>query len=125
MKSVMIVVLVGGLTLVSGVSAMEMMDSGAMMKKDTMVTGSMNPHSDGLILKDTMMKDDKMMMAKDYARMSTASLAKSRGYNWSKDRAMLATQASITGYSGTMKQNLMIRTYLMGMMKDDKMKMPK
>jgi hypothetical protein len=125
MKSVMIVVLVGGLTLVSGVSAMEMMDSGAMMKKDTMVTGSMNPHSDGLILKDTMMKDDKMMMVKDYARMSTASLAKSMGYNWSKDRAMLATQASITGYSGTMKQNLMIRTYLMGMMKDDKMKMPK
>jgi hypothetical protein len=117
MKSAMIAVLISGLTLVSGVSAMEMMDSGTMMHKDTMMSGSMDK---------TMMKDDKMMTKdmmtmKDYNRMSTAMLAKAMGYTWQTDRAMLATKAGITGYRGTAKQNLAIRIYLMGMMKDKMM----
>jgi hypothetical protein len=114
MKSAMIVVLLAGLTLVSGVSAMTMTDD-AMMKKD----GAMTSES----MDKSMMKDDKMMagdamMMKKQNAMSTALLAKSMGYTWSKDRATLATKAGITGYRGTSKQNLMIRTYLMGMMKD-------
>lgn len=124
----MIAVLVGGLTLVSGVSAMTMTDSGTMMKDDKMMThdkmtsGSM----DKTMMKDTMMKDDKMMMKdamtmKSYNRMSTAALAKAMGYTWSKDRAMLAEKAGIVGYRGTKTQNLAIRTYLMGMMKDKMM----
>jgi hypothetical protein len=124
MKNAMIAVLLAGLTLVSGVSAMEMMDSGSMMKDDKMMmSGSM----DKTMMKDTMKMDDKMMMAKDtmtmksYNRMSTAALAKSMGYTWRTDRAMLATQAGIVGYRGTKTQNLAIRAYLMGMMKDKMM----
>jgi hypothetical protein len=121
MKSAMIAVLTAGLTLVSGVSAMTMTDSGTMMKDDKMMSGSMT-HSDTMMKKDTMMKDTMTM--KSYNRMSTAALAKAMGYTWRTDRAMLATKAGITGYRGTLKQNLMIRTYLMGMMKD-KMTMAK
>jgi hypothetical protein len=130
MKSAMIAVLAAGLTLVSGVSAMTMTDSGTMMKDDKMMSGSMT-HSDTMMKKDTMMKDtmkmdDKMMMKdtmsmKSYNRMSTAALAKAMGYTWRTDRVMLAEKAGITGYKGTLKQNLMIRTYLMGMMKDKMM----
>jgi hypothetical protein len=107
MKNTMILVLVSGLTLVSGVSAMEMMDSGAMMHKDNkmMMPGSMDK---------TMMKDDAKMMAKK----STAAVAASMGYTWSKDRSKLAEMAGVVGYRGTAKQNLIIRTYLIGMMKD-------
>lgn len=99
------------------VSAMEMMDSGSMMKEDKMTMSS-----DGMMKKDTMMmKSDSKMMAKK----STAALAKSMGYTWSIDRVMLAEKAGVTGYTGTAKQNLMIRKYLMSMktsmMKDDKM----
>jgi hypothetical protein len=113
----MIAVLISGLTLVSGVSAMTMTDSGAMMHDDKMMmSGSMDK---------TMMKDDKMMQdtmtMKSYSRMSTAALANAMGYTWRTDRVMLAEKTGITGYKGTMKQNLMIRTYLMGMMKDKMM----
>jgi hypothetical protein len=119
MKSAMITVLAAGLTLVSGVSAMTMTDSGTMMKDDKMMTHDK-------MMTGTMMKDDKMMMKdtmtmKSYNRMSTAALAKAMGYTWSTDRAMLAEKAGITGYKGTLKQNLMIRAYLMGMMKDKMM----
>ncbi len=117
MKNAMIAVLISGLTLVSGVSAMEMMDSGSMMKDDKMMSGTMDK---------TMMKDDKMMMKdamtmKGYNRMSTAALAKAMGYIWRTDRAMLAEKAGIVGYRGTKTQNLAIRAYLMGMMKDKMM----
>jgi hypothetical protein len=121
MKSAMIAVLLAGLTLVSGVSAMAMTDDTMMMKDDKMMSGAM----DKSMMKDTMMKDNKMMMsddakmmAKKYIRMSTAALAKTMGYTWSTDRTILAEKAGITAYKGTIKQNLMIRTYLMGMMKD-------
>jgi hypothetical protein len=122
MKSTMIAILIAGLTLVSGVSAMEMMDSGAMMTHDTMMSGSMTHDTmmSGSMTHDTMIKNDTMMI-KDYARMSTVSLAKSMGYNWSKDRVMLANKAGIVGYRGTLKQNLMIRNYLMSIMKDKMM----
>ena len=121
MKNAMIAVLVGGLTLVSGVSAMTMTDSGTMMKDDKMMTHDkmMSGSMDKTMMKDTMMKDTMTM--KSYNRMSTAALAKAMGYTWRTDRAMLATKAGVTGYRGTMKQNLMIRTYLMGMMKDKMM----
>jgi hypothetical protein len=97
----------------------------SMMKDEKMASESM----DKTMMKDTMMKDDKMMMSSDKMMMkkSTASLANSMGYSWGKDRATLASKAGITGYRGTSKQNLMIRTYLMSMskdqmmMKDDKM----
>ncbi len=106
----MISVLLVGLTLVSGVSAMTMTD-GAMMKDDKMMSGTMDK---------TMMKGDTMMMSDDKMMMkkSPASLANSMGYSWGKDRTTLATKAGIVGYRGTAKQNLAIRTYLMGMMKD-------
>lgn len=108
--------------IVSSTSAMEMMDPA--MTKDTMM---MSGSSDTMMHKDTMMKDgmsmgtDTKMMMKKYMRMSTASLARSLGYTWSTDRAMLAEKAGVTGYTGTAKQNLMIRKYLMGMMKDGTM----
>jgi hypothetical protein len=122
MKSAMISVLISGLTLVSGVSAMEMMDSGAMMKYDDKMM--MSDSMDKTMMKDTMMKEDAMMMkddAKMMAKKSTAAVATSMGYTWSKDRAKLAEMAGVVGYRGTMKQNLAIRTYLMGMMKDKMM----
>ncbi len=99
---------------------MEMTDSGAMMKDDKMMmSGSMN-HSDTMMKKDTMMTDSTAMMKK-YNRMSTAALASVMGYTWKKDRTTLATKAGITGYTGTAKQNLMIRKYLMNMMKEKMM----
>jgi hypothetical protein len=120
MKTGMILATLAALSLTASASAMEMMDSGTMMAKDTMMTGSM----DKSMMKDTMMHSDKMMMSdskmmmKKYVRMSTASLAKSLGYTWSTDRAMLAEKAGVTEYKGTVRQNLQIRTYLMGMMKE-------
>jgi hypothetical protein len=116
MKSAMIVVLLAGLTLVSGVSAMTMTDD-AMMKKDSAMTSETMDKS---MKKDTMAKDDKMMMKDDamMAKKSIASVAASMGYSWGKDRATLASKAGIVGYRGTAKQNGVIRAYLMGMMKD-------
>ncbi len=124
MKTAMISVLLVGLTLVSGASAMTMTD-GAMTKDDKMMSGTM----DKTMMKDTMMKGDTMMMSDDKMMMkkSPAALANSMGYSWGKDRTILAQKAGIVGYRGTVKQNLAIRTYLMGMskdkmmMKDDKM----
>ena len=75
MKSAMIIGLVASSVLLTGVSAMEMTDSGAMMKDDKMMmSGSMN-HSDTMMKKETMTTDSGAMMKK-YNRMSTAALAK-------------------------------------------------
>ncbi len=121
MKTAMILGLIASSLIISSTSAMEMADPA--MTKDTMM---MSGSSDTMMHKD-MMKDgmsmgtDTKMMMKKYMRMSTASLARSLGYTWSTDRAMLAEKAGVTGYTGTAKQNLMIRKYLMGMMKDGTM----
>lgn len=61
----------------------------------------------------TMMKDSMSM-----SKMSVSALAKHHGYTWSKDRKMLAEKAGVTNYRGTVKQNIMIRKYLMSMKKD-------
>lgn len=118
MKNAMIAVLISGLTLVSGVSAMEMMDSGSMMKDDKMMMSGSIDKMDKTMMKDTMMKDGKMM---NMNKMSLQSIVKHCGYNWAKDRKMLAEKAGIMNYSGTTKQNLAIRAYLMGMMKNGTM----
>ena len=70
------------------------------------------------VIKDSMMKNTMSMK-----KMSVAALAKHFGYTWSKDRKTLATMAGVTGYTGTMKQNLVIRAYLIShnMMKSDTM----
>jgi hypothetical protein len=123
MKTGMILSILATMTLVATTSAMTMTDD-AMMKKDTMSADTM----DKSMMKDAMMKEDKMMMVdsammmKKQNAMSTALLAKTMGYTWMKDRATLASKAGIVGYRGTVKQNLMIRSYLMGMMKDKMMK---
>jgi thioredoxin 1 len=97
-KTLIIGLITSALVLSTSVSAAEM--SGTMMK-DTMSS-------------DKMMMQDTMNMSK----MSVAALAKHHGYNWSRDRKMLAKKAGITNYQGTAKQNLMIRSYLMSMKKD-------
>jgi thiol-disulfide isomerase/thioredoxin len=100
MKTGMILGLLASSFIVTSVSAAEMSDT-MMMKKDTMMS-------------DTMMMKDTMSMSK----MSVTALAKNHGYTWSKDRKMLAQKAGVTNYRGTVKQNLMIRKYLMSMKKD-------
>lgn len=89
--------------------SMDSMQKDAMMKNDT-ITSS-----------DTMMKSDTMMMTNTH--MSVSGLAKSKGYNWMKDRTSLATKAGIKNYRGTAAQNLIIKKYLMNdaMMKSDMM----
>ncbi|MFZ4461750.1 MAG: hypothetical protein ACOYN2_04430 [Patescibacteria group bacterium] len=71
--------------------------------------------------KDVMMKSDTMTMTNTH--MSVSALAKSKGYNWMKDRSALATKAGIKNYRGTAAQNLIIKKYLMNgaMMKSDTM----
>ena len=97
----MILGLLASSLIVTSVSAAEMSDT-MMMKKDTMMSDTM------------MMKKDTMNMSK----MSVTALAKHHGYSWSRDRKMLAKKAGITNYRGTVKQNLMIKSYLMSMKKD-------
>ena len=120
MKTGMLLALAASLSLVASASAMTMTDDAMMHKDDKMMSGTM----DKSMMKDTMMKGDTMMMkddAKMMAKKSTAALARSMGYTWSKDRVKLAEMAGVVGYRGTIKQNLTIRTYLMGMMKDKMM----
>lgn len=116
----MIIGLVASSVLLTGVSAMEMTDSGTMMKDDKMMMSGSMSHNDTMIKKDSMTTDSGAMMKK-YNRMSTAALAKAMWYTWKTDRTTLATKAGITGYTGTAKQNLMIRKYLMNMMKEKMM----
>jgi thioredoxin 1 len=97
----MIWALLVGLTLTSGVSAMTMTDDAMMMKNDTMM-------SEKMVMKDTV----------NMSKMSVAALAKHHGYNWSRDRKMLAEKAGIENYRGNVKQNLIIKSYLMSMKKD-------
>lgn len=66
-------------------------------------------HKDTMTSSGTMMESDKMM---DMSKMSLQAIVKYYGYNWSKDRKNLATLAGIKNYRGTLKQNLMIRSYL-------------
>lgn len=97
-KTLIVGLVVSSLILSSSVSAAEM--SGTMMK-DTMSSGTM-------MMKDTM----------NMSKMSVSALAKHHGYTWSKDRKMLAEKAGVSNYRGTVKQNIMIRKYLMSMKKD-------
>jgi hypothetical protein len=114
-------------TTTSSLFAMEEM-SGAMMhdammkKDDTMMMSHNTMKKDTMMKADTMMKKDTMMVKKS----SVAQTALAKGYNWNKDRKMLAKKAGITQYTGTTKQNLMIQSYLStmadgAMMKDDAM----
>ncbi|MBP9779246.1 thioredoxin family protein [Candidatus Gracilibacteria bacterium] len=112
-KTTLIFGLITSSILVSGVSAMKTMDGG-MMHKDTMMTAS-----------GTIIKKETMM---DMSKMSLQAIVNHHGYNWSKDRKKLAMMAGITNYRGTVKQNLMIRAYLLSdigmkdaMMKKDSM----
>ncbi len=100
------------------VSAMEMQAGDTMMKKDEammMKDGTMTMEKDTMMKKDDamMMKKDTMMM--DSSKLTVQGLAKKMGYNWLKDRKMLAEKAGIQNYRGTKAQNLMIRKYLQNM----------
>ena len=94
MKNRILLGLVAGIVFMGSVSAMEMMDSGSMMDHPTMMTH------------DSMMKKPTG---------SVILIAKYYGYTWKTDRAKLATMAGISHYRGTMKQNLIIRAYLLQM----------
>ena len=99
MKKTLIIGLITSALVLSGsVSAAEMSDT---MMKDTM-------SSEKMMMKDTV----------NMSKMGVAALAKHHGYNWSRDRKMLAEKAGIKNYRGTVKQNLMIKSYLMSMKKD-------
>lgn len=97
-KTLIIGLITSALVLSTSVSAAEM--SGTMMK-DTM-------SSEKMMMKDSM----------SLSKMSVTAIAKHHGYSWSRDRKMLAKKAGITNYRGTVKQNLMIKSYLMSMKKD-------
>lgn len=72
----------------SSLFAMESMSGDTMMKHDnTMMV------SDSMMKDDSMMKKDTMM---DYKKLTVAQIAKKMGYNWIKDRKMLAMKAGIT-----------------------------
>lgn len=95
MKNILISTLIVSSLIVTSVSAAEMTDT--MMKKDTMMT------------KDSMMMESKM---------TVSQLAKKHGYNWVRDRKMLAKKAGIENYRGTVAQNSKIKSYLLSMKKD-------
>lgn len=95
------------------------------MTDSMMHTGTMMTHEDTMMKKDTMMTSDAMMKKDTMMtekKMSVAQIAKKHGYNWVRDRKMLAQKAGITGYRGTAAQNLKIKTYLMSMSADSMMK---
>jgi uncharacterized surface protein with fasciclin (FAS1) repeats len=58
------------------------------------------------------------MMKVNFSMKSTAEVSKYYGYTWSKDRAKLAKAVGITNYTGTARQNLMIRGFLLSLGKD-------
>ena len=84
---------------------------------------AMTMEGDAMMKKDDamMMKGEAMMMQKATPRMTVAALARKMGYNWTKDRAMLAEKAGITNYRGTRAQNGVIAAYLKSMKKDGAM----
>ena len=103
-------------------------DDKSMKKTDTMApknddksmkkTDTMAPKNDdkSMMSDKKKMMDDKMTM-KDLSKMSVAGLAVHCGYNWKKDRAMFAEKAGIKKYTGTIKQNLIIKKYLLDIAK--------
>ena len=98
------------------------MEGDAMMKKDDAMMKA--PIAETSMMKKDdamMMKGDAMMMQKATPRMTVAALARKMGYNWTKDRAMLAEKAGITNYRGTRAQNGVIAAYLKSMKKDGAM----
>jgi thiol-disulfide isomerase/thioredoxin len=95
--------------LVTGVSAMT---EDTMMKKDAMTKDvMMDKNVDAMVKKD-------LVVVKGYKKMGTAALASVLGYNWKKDRPTLAEKSGIKEYTGTIAQNLLIRAYLVKMIKD-------
>jgi hypothetical protein len=99
----------------------KMMDKKDMMMNDTMKMDKKDMKKD-MMKKDDMMKMDHKDMMKDgkkmdLTKMSVAKLAEHCGYNWKKDRKMLAEKAGIKNYTGTKKQNMKIQKYLLDMAK--------
>ena len=91
--------------------------TGTMVDNSTMVKTDMRaPMKDTDEKMENKMKNDKMMM-KDLKKMYVAELVVHYGYNWKKDRAMFADKAGIKKYTGTAKQNLMIKKYILDMAK--------
>ena len=92
--------------LISGMQgfAMESMDSSMMMKADVMVKT------------DSMSMDHSMKM--DISKQSVFKIASHYGYNWKRDRVALAKLAGVTGYRGTVSQNLRIKAFLLGLKSD-------
>jgi hypothetical protein len=117
------------LSSVGGAFAMEAMSTDAMMKKDDAMMmkdeGAMMKKDDTMMMKDDTMMMKKTVVVKYVGPMTPAKVAAKYGYVWSRDRAQLATAAGITGYRGTVRQNLAIVAYLKKsntMMKDAMMK---
>ena len=84
----------------------------AMMKKDVLTTDSSMMKHDDMMTGTTVTAGDKMMTT-DMSKMSLIEIAKHCGYTWSKDRVKLAKMAGIKNYRGSVKQNAVIRAYLL------------
>lgn len=107
MKSIITLGVVGAIV-VSGVQgfAMTSPDSSMMMKSDSMMKmeGSMSMNSS--------------MTKMDYSKQSVMTIATHYGYNWKRDRVALAKLAGVTGYRGTLAQNLRIKAFLLSLKSD-------
>jgi uncharacterized surface protein with fasciclin (FAS1) repeats len=112
MKKLATLGVIGALALSPSLFAMESMMSGdTMMKSDSMMK------SDTMMKSDSMKMDHSMMMKMD--KKSVVAIATHLGYNWKKDRAMLAKKAGINNYRGTLSQNITIKKYLLSMSMGD------
>lgn len=58
------------------------------------------------------------MTKMDYSKKSVMAVAVHYGYNWKRDRVALAKLAGVTGYRGTVSQNLRIKAFLLGLKSD-------
>ena len=71
-----------------------------------MMSASSSMSSNTMSMQSTM---SPSVMLKSQA---VSSIAKKLGYNWFKDRVMLAKMANVENYRGTLSQNLVIKQYL-------------
>lgn len=90
---------VASVLLVSGIQtfAMVSMDSSMSMDNSMMMKDSESSMTGSMMMKMNSMNMDKEMII-DWSKKSVIDIAKHYGYNWMKDRAMLAKITGITEY---------------------------
>ena len=90
--------------------------SPSLFAMESTMSNSNTMHTDTMVKTDTMMMHASMKMdhSMSMSMMSkpVATIAAYLGYDWKKDRAMLAMKAGIKNYRGTVSQNIMIKKYL-------------